>query len=209
MCHGLVTGIWTPHYIKQNNTYHSLYYIVWATSNTPPVIQIGSITGSICCTAKHYWAYYDLRCRRKRHRSIYWVGSSVRSTPSGTSVLFHFAFNHSSKCLRAYLLFSAVFFFTEYVFTGSSKSLSLTEKENRLVTKVTDNFARIDCRSTRRFSSSSSAMIATSLAIPTAWIRFVHALSAHAIWIQITHNTGSRDVYWIYWPSPRAHRRGQ
>ena len=36
-------------------------------------------------------------------RSIDRVGSSVRSTSSGTSVLFRFAFNQSSKCLKAYL----------------------------------------------------------------------------------------------------------
>ena len=84
-----------------------------------------------------------------------------------------------------------------------SMPLSSTEKENQSFGNERDHFEGFGCRSTEIFSLSSSAMLATSLVathtsqVPTAWIQFAQALSAPAISKQITHNTGSRDV-WIY-----------
>ena len=69
-----------------------------------------------------------------------------------------------------------------------------------------DTFAHFGCHSTGRFSLSSSAMLATSLAthppkVPTTWIQFVHALSAHAISSKLLITWVVR-MYWIYWPRP-------
>ena len=43
-------GIWTPHYIKQNNSYHSLMEITsyLAFLLVLPIILIGKITKPVC-----------------------------------------------------------------------------------------------------------------------------------------------------------------
>ena len=145
------------------------------------LMQWSTSRPTTCITSSVKGSYIDW--------SIDQVGLSVRITSSGTSVFSRFAlsFWEPTCCL--------VLFFTDYVFMASSKSLSSTEKENRSFGNERDNFAHFGCHSTWRFSLSSSAMLATSLATHHRWQPHgfnlcMHALSAHAISKQITHNGG-------------------
>ena len=104
---------------------------------------------------------YNFQCQRKLHRLIDRSGRIV----SQNHFQWHLSFLPLCfKFSRAHLLFSAVFFFTNYVFMASSKSLSSTEKENQSFGNERDNFAHFGCHSTGSFLVLISHVSYTSLA---------------------------------------------